>query len=172
MRVDDELYGWLRRTRRTDRAGHLVLRWELGGSDEDEPVLFTVGYGQGRVVQVKPGHTAKNCRAWRSSSCSSEPRNGPPPAEVTAARPAGSAHGGQGQRCGSGILTPRWADGHALRLLRSRSNRAAIRLATGCHDAHVGSSSRRGEVRSMQAAGSESVWKCSMSDVSSTVSIR
>ncbi|NLF71710.1 MAG: ThuA domain-containing protein [Candidatus Anammoximicrobium sp.] len=64
MHVDDELYGWLRGPAKnlTVLATSFAPE-ELGGSDEDEPVLFTVGYGQGRVVQVAPGHTAKELQS-------------------------------------------------------------------------------------------------------------
>ena len=60
MHVDDELYGWLRGPAKnlTVLATAFAPK-ELGGADEHEPVLFTVGYGQGRVVQVALGHTPK-----------------------------------------------------------------------------------------------------------------
>lgn len=60
MHVDDELYGWLRGPGRnlTVLATAFAPK-DKGGSDEHEPVLFTVEYGQGRVFQNALGHTPK-----------------------------------------------------------------------------------------------------------------
>lgn len=64
MHVDDELYGWLRGpAKNLTVLATAFAPAELGGSDEHEPVLFTVGYGQGRTVQVAPGHTAKELQS-------------------------------------------------------------------------------------------------------------
>ncbi len=64
MHVDDELYGWLRGPARNLTVLATAFAPEkLGGSDEHEPVLFTVGYGQGRVVQVALGHTPKELQS-------------------------------------------------------------------------------------------------------------
>jgi type 1 glutamine amidotransferase len=64
MHVSDELYGWLRGpgTNLTVLATAFAPK-ELGGAGEHEPLLFTVGYGQGRVVQVALGHTAKELQS-------------------------------------------------------------------------------------------------------------
>lgn len=64
MHVDDELYGWLRGpAKNLTVLATAFAPEELGGSNEHEPVLFTVGYGKGRVVQVAPGHTAKELQS-------------------------------------------------------------------------------------------------------------
>jgi type 1 glutamine amidotransferase len=57
---DDELYGWLRGPARnlTVLATAFAPK-DKGGSDEHEPLLFTVGYGKGRVFQNALGHTPK-----------------------------------------------------------------------------------------------------------------
>jgi len=64
MHVSDELYGWLRGpgNNLTVLATAFAPK-ELGGAGEHEPLLFTVGYGQGRVVQVALGHTAKELQS-------------------------------------------------------------------------------------------------------------
>ncbi len=60
MHVSDELYGWLRGPANdlTVLATAFAPK-ELGGAGEHEPLLFTVGYGKGRVVQVAPGPHAE-----------------------------------------------------------------------------------------------------------------
>jgi type 1 glutamine amidotransferase len=64
MSVPDELYGWLR-----GPANNLTVLAtafapkELKGAGEHEPLLFTVGYGKGRVVQVALGHTPKELKS-------------------------------------------------------------------------------------------------------------
>lgn len=64
MHVSDELYGWLRGpgNNLTVLATAFAPK-ELGGAGEHEPLLFTVGYGKGRVVQVALGHTAKELQS-------------------------------------------------------------------------------------------------------------
>ena len=56
----DELYGWLRGPAKnlTVLATAFAPK-DKGGSDEHEPLLFTVAYGKGRVFQNALGHTAK-----------------------------------------------------------------------------------------------------------------
>ena len=58
MHVPDELYGWLRGPAKnlTVLATAFAPK-DKGGSDEHEPVLFTVTYGEGRVFQNALGHT-------------------------------------------------------------------------------------------------------------------
>ena len=60
MHVPDELYGWLRGPAKnlTVLATAFAPK-DKGGSDEHEPVLFTVSYGKGRVFQNALGHTPK-----------------------------------------------------------------------------------------------------------------
>lgn len=64
MHVDDELYGWLR-----GPANNLTVLAtafapkEKGGAGEHEPVLFTVSYGKGRVVQNALGHTPEQLKS-------------------------------------------------------------------------------------------------------------
>jgi len=64
MHVTDELYGWLRGPAKnlTVLATAFAPK-DLGGSDEHEPLLFTVGYGQGRVFQNALGHTAEQLKS-------------------------------------------------------------------------------------------------------------
>ena len=64
MHVSDELYGWLRGpgNNLTVLATAFAPK-ELGGAGEHEPLLFTVGYGKGRVVQVALGHTPKELQS-------------------------------------------------------------------------------------------------------------
>ena len=64
MHVDDELYGWLRGpgNNLTVLATAFAPK-ELKGAGEHEPLLFTVGYGKGRVVQVALGHTPKELQS-------------------------------------------------------------------------------------------------------------
>lgn len=64
MHVSDELYGWLRGPAKnlTVLATAFAPK-DKGGSDEHEPLLFTVSYGAGRVVQVAPGHTGKELKS-------------------------------------------------------------------------------------------------------------
>jgi len=58
MHVSDELYGWLRGPAKnlTVLATAFAPK-DQGGSDEHEPLLFTVEYGKGRVFQNALGHT-------------------------------------------------------------------------------------------------------------------
>ena len=60
MHVSDELYGWLRGPAKnlTVLATAFAPK-DKGGSDEHEPLLFTVSYGKGRVFQNALGHTPK-----------------------------------------------------------------------------------------------------------------
>lgn len=64
MHVDDELYGWLRGPAKnlTVLATAFAPK-EKGGSDEHEPILFTVRYGKGRVFFNALGHTAKELKS-------------------------------------------------------------------------------------------------------------
>jgi type 1 glutamine amidotransferase len=57
---EDELYGWLRGPAKnlTVLATAFAPK-EKGGSDEHEPLLFTVGYGKGRVFQNALGHATE-----------------------------------------------------------------------------------------------------------------
>lgn len=61
---DDELYGWLRGPAKnlTVLATAFAPK-EKGGSDEHEPLLFTVAYGKGRVFQNALGHTAEQLKS-------------------------------------------------------------------------------------------------------------
>ena len=58
MHVKDELYGWLRGPGEnlTVLATAFASK-EHGGSGEHEPVLFTIQYGKGRVIQNCLGHS-------------------------------------------------------------------------------------------------------------------
>ena len=64
MHVPDELYGWLR-----GPAENLTVLATAfaptakGGSDEHEPLLFTVSYNKGRVFQNALGHTPKELKS-------------------------------------------------------------------------------------------------------------
>ena len=60
MHVPDELYGWLRGPAKdlTILATAFAPK-DLGGAGEHEPLLFTVKYGDGRVLQNALGHTPK-----------------------------------------------------------------------------------------------------------------
>jgi len=64
MHVTDELYGWLRGPAKnlTVLATAFAPK-EKGGSDEHEPLLFTVRYGKGRVFQIALGHTAEQLKS-------------------------------------------------------------------------------------------------------------
>jgi type 1 glutamine amidotransferase len=64
MHVPDELYGWLRGPAKnlTVLATAFAPK-DKGGSDEHEPILFTVSYGKGRVFQNAMGHTAKELKS-------------------------------------------------------------------------------------------------------------
>jgi len=64
MHVSDELYGWLRGPGQnlTVLATAFAPK-DLGGAGEHEPLLFTVSYGKGRVVQNALGHTAKELKS-------------------------------------------------------------------------------------------------------------
>ena len=61
---EDELYGWLRGPAKnlTVLATAFAPK-DKGGSDEHEPLLFTVGYGKGRVFQNALGHTPKELKS-------------------------------------------------------------------------------------------------------------
>ena len=64
MHVDDELYGWLRGPAKnlTVLATAFAPK-DLGGSDEHEPILFTVKYEHGRVLQNALGHTPEQLKS-------------------------------------------------------------------------------------------------------------
>ena len=64
MHVSDELYGWLRGPAKnlTVLATAFAPK-SKGGSDEHEPLLFTVSYGKGRVFQNAMGHTPKELKS-------------------------------------------------------------------------------------------------------------
>lgn len=64
MHVPDELYGWLRGPAKnlTVLASAFAPK-DLGGSDEHEPLLFTISYGKGRVYQIALGHTPKELKS-------------------------------------------------------------------------------------------------------------
>ena len=58
MHVPDELYGWLRGPAKNVTVLATAFAPKAkGGSDEHEPLLFTVQYGKGRVFQNALGHT-------------------------------------------------------------------------------------------------------------------
>ena len=60
MHVSDELYGWLRGpAKNLTVLATAFAPADKGGSDEHEPLLFTVSYGKGRVFQNALGHTPK-----------------------------------------------------------------------------------------------------------------
>jgi type 1 glutamine amidotransferase len=64
MHVSDELYGWLRGPgNNLTVLATAFAPAELKGAGEHEPLLFTVGYGKGRVVQVALGHTPKELQS-------------------------------------------------------------------------------------------------------------
>ena len=64
MQCEDELYGWLR-----GPAENLTVLATAfapktrGGSDEHEPILFTVQYGSGRVFFQALGHSPKQLQS-------------------------------------------------------------------------------------------------------------
>jgi type 1 glutamine amidotransferase len=64
MHVTDELYGWLRGPAKnlTVLATAFAPK-EKGGSDEHEPILFTVDYGKGRVFFNALGHTPEQLKS-------------------------------------------------------------------------------------------------------------
>ena len=64
MQCTDELYGWLRGPAKnlTVLATAFAPK-DKGGSDEHEPILFTVEYGKGRVFFQAMGHTAKELKS-------------------------------------------------------------------------------------------------------------
>jgi len=64
MHVKDELYGWLGGPAKnlTVLATAFAPK-DLGGSDEHEPLLFTVKYGEGRVLQNALGHTPEQLKS-------------------------------------------------------------------------------------------------------------
>ena len=58
--VPDELYGWLRGpAKNLTVLATAFAPAAKGGSDENEPILFTIQYGKGRVFQNALGHTGK-----------------------------------------------------------------------------------------------------------------
>jgi uncharacterized protein len=62
--VPDELYGWLRGP--GENLTVLATAFapaSKGGSDENEPLLFTIQYGKGRVFQNALGHTGKELQS-------------------------------------------------------------------------------------------------------------
>jgi type 1 glutamine amidotransferase len=64
MHADDELYGWLRGP--AENLTVLATAFapkEKGGAGEHEPVLFTIQYGKGRVVQECLGHDVPNLKS-------------------------------------------------------------------------------------------------------------
>jgi uncharacterized protein len=64
MHVPDELYGWLRGP--AQNLSVLVTAFapaDQGGSGEHEPLLFTVSYGKGRVLQNALGHTPEELKS-------------------------------------------------------------------------------------------------------------
>jgi type 1 glutamine amidotransferase len=64
MHTTDELYGWLRGpAKNVTVLATAFAPKDLGGSDEHEPLLFTVSYGKGRVFTNALGHTAKELRS-------------------------------------------------------------------------------------------------------------
>ena len=64
MHVSDELYGWLRGPAKNVAVlASAFAPKDLGGSDEHEPLLFTIAYGKGRVYQIALGHTAKELKS-------------------------------------------------------------------------------------------------------------
>jgi type 1 glutamine amidotransferase len=64
MHVSDELYGWLRGPAKnlTVLASAFAPK-DKGGSDEHEPLLFTVAYGKGRVFGNMLGHEAQQLKS-------------------------------------------------------------------------------------------------------------
>ena len=64
MHVTDELYGWLRGPAKnlTVLATAFAPK-EKGGSDEHEPILFTVDYGKGRVFFNALGHAPEQLKS-------------------------------------------------------------------------------------------------------------
>lgn len=62
--VPDELYGWLRGPAKnlTVLATAFAPK-EKGGADENEPILFTIQYGKGRVFQNALGHTPNELKS-------------------------------------------------------------------------------------------------------------
>jgi uncharacterized protein len=62
--VPDELYGWLRGPAKnlTVLATAFAPK-DKGGSDEHEPILFTVTYGKGRVFQNALGHMPEELKS-------------------------------------------------------------------------------------------------------------
>ncbi len=62
--VEDELYGWLRGP--AENLTVLATAFapkSKGGSDEHEPLLFTVKYGEGRVFQNALGHSPEQLKS-------------------------------------------------------------------------------------------------------------
>jgi len=64
MHVEDELYGWLRGpAKNLTVLATAFAPAAKGGSDEHEPVLFTVEYGKGRAFFNALGHTGKELKS-------------------------------------------------------------------------------------------------------------
>lgn len=64
MHVSDELYGWLRGPgQNLTLLATAFAPKDKGGSDEHEPILFTIEYGKGRVFQNAMGHTGKELKS-------------------------------------------------------------------------------------------------------------
>lgn len=64
MHVSDELYGWLRGpAENLTVLGTAFAPKDKGGSDDDEPLLFTVRYGKGRVFSNMLGHDVEQLRS-------------------------------------------------------------------------------------------------------------
>jgi type 1 glutamine amidotransferase len=64
MHVSDELYGWLRGPAKNLHVlASAFAPKDKGGSDEHEPLLFTISYGKGRVYQNALGHTPKELQS-------------------------------------------------------------------------------------------------------------
>jgi type 1 glutamine amidotransferase len=64
MHVTDELYGWLRGPAQNLTVLATAFAPEdKGGSDEHEPLLFTIQYGKGRVFQNALGHTPEQLKS-------------------------------------------------------------------------------------------------------------
>ncbi|MFH1918651.1 MAG: ThuA domain-containing protein [Planctomycetota bacterium] len=60
----DELYGWLRGPAKNVKVlATAFAPKDKGGSDEHEPILFTIEYGKGRVFQDALGHAPEQLRS-------------------------------------------------------------------------------------------------------------
>jgi type 1 glutamine amidotransferase len=64
MHVSDELYGWLRGpAKKLTVLATAFAPKEKGGAGEHEPILFTVGYGKGRVFFDALGHAPEQLKS-------------------------------------------------------------------------------------------------------------